>query len=77
MTAEQNYLMNFKIGSHSLQGNFVVLSSHERNLPLFLFGMDLLMGPLQGVAVIPDVKDRLDKISVYFGVDQTPTNFSI
>ena len=67
VTAEQNYLMNFKIGSHSLRGNFVVLSSHERNLPLFLFGMDLLMGPLQGVAVAPDLKDQLDKLSVYFG----------
>ena len=27
------------------------------------------MGPLQGVAVIPDVKDHLDKVSVYFGID--------
>ena len=61
--------MNFKVGDHSLQGNFVVLSSHERNLPLFLFGMDLLMGPLQGVAVVPDVKNQLDRISVYFGID--------
>jgi len=69
ITAEQNYLMSFKIGGHSFQGNFVVLSSHERNLPLFLFGMDILMGPLQGVAVVPDLKDQLDKLSVYFGVD--------
>jgi hypothetical protein len=27
------------------------------------------MGPLEGLAVIPDVKHQLDKISVYFGID--------
>ena len=52
-----------------LQGHFVVLATHEKNLPMFLFGMDLLMGPLQGMAVIPDVVDQFDKISFNFGVD--------
>ena len=71
ITAEQNYIMSFRVGAHVLQGHFVVLATHEKNLPMFLFGMDLLMGPLQGVAVIPDVVDQFDKISVYFGVDWT------
>ena len=67
--AEQNYIMPFKVGDHSLKGCFVVLATHERNLPIFLFGQDILMGPLEGIAVIPDVKHQLDKISVYFGIN--------
>ena len=67
--AEQNYVMTFKVGERTLSGCFVVLTKHERNLPLFLFGQDLLMGPLEGVAVVPDEKHKLDKISVYFGID--------
>ena len=69
MIAEQNYIMPFKVGIHSLQGCFVVLTTHERNLPTFLFGQDILIGPLEGIAVVPDVKHQLDKISVYFGLD--------
>ena len=45
--AEQNYVMSFKVGTRTLQGCFVVLTKHETNLPLFLFGQDLLMGPLE------------------------------
>ncbi len=45
VTAEQNYILPFKVGNYLLSGNFVVLKIHERNLPLFLFGQDLLMGP--------------------------------
>jgi hypothetical protein len=71
VTAEQNYIMPFKVGDHSLKGCFVVLATHERNLPIFLFGQDILMGPLEGIAVIPDIKHQLDKISVYFGIDWT------
>ena len=63
--------MPFKVGGHSLKGCFVVLATHERNLPIFLFGQDILMGPLEGIAVIPDIKHQLDKISVYFGIDWT------
>jgi exodeoxyribonuclease III len=69
VTADQNYVLPFKVGKYLLHGNFVVLKTHERNLPLFLFGQDLLMGPLEGIAVIPDVKHQMDKISVYFGID--------
>ena len=71
VTAEQNYIMSFQVGSHLLQGHFVVLTNNERNLPLFLLGQDLLMGPLEGVAVIPDVKHQVDKLSAYFGVEWT------
>ena len=68
VTAEQNYNMVFKIGPHELQGEFVVLKRHEPNLPLFLMGMDILMGQLRGVAVVPHRHEDRDKLYLHFGV---------
>ena len=47
VTAEQNYIMNFRAGNTSLAGEFVVLKQHAPNLPTFLVGMDILMTRLR------------------------------
>jgi hypothetical protein len=71
VTAEQNYIMNFRAGNTSLAGEFVVLKQHAPNLPTFLVGMDILMTRLRGVAVTPQGSGDIEKISVHFGVDWT------
>ena len=68
--AEQNYSMSVVVGEKEINCNFVVLRKHEPSLPLFLIGMDILVGHLRGFAILPSGNKEA---SVRFGLDWNQT----
>ena len=70
IVAEQNYAMKIKIGHTEVMCEFVVLHQHEPSLPKFLLGMDILLGHLKGIAILPEViKEKAYNSVIHFGVE--------